>query len=130
MVDRRFLLQCLAAIVIVGGVMGLLFVRDAPVEVLVGSVAGLVMSTLNAVAGSLCIGYAFDKSQNVFLKVVYGGMVLRMGSLLLVFFVLITVFQIHKVALTVSLLGFYLIFLVMEIFSILRRVEARERAAG
>ena len=130
MVDRRFLLQCLAAIVIVGGVGGLLFVRDAPVEVLVGSVAGLVMSTLNAVAGSLCIGYAFDKSQNVFLKVVYGGMVLRMGSLLLVFFVLITVFQIHKVALTVSLLGFYLIFLVMEIFSILRRVEARERAAG
>jgi len=40
------------------------------------------------------------------------------------------VFQIHKVALTVSLLGFYLKFLVMEIFSILRRVEARERAAG
>jgi len=130
MVDRRFLLQCFVAIVVVGGIGEFWFLRDSPVEAQVGAMAGLVMSTLNAAAGSLCIGYAFDKSQDVFMKVVFGGMVLRMGFLLLAFLVLITVFHIHKVALTVSLLGFYLIFLVMEILSIQRRAEERERRAA
>lgn len=118
------------AIIVAGSMGWFLFMRDAPGEMIAGSATGLVMSTVNAIIGSLCIGYAFDKPQNTFLKIVFGGMVLRMGILLGGLFVLITVFRFHTLSLTLSLLGFYLIFLVMEILSIQRRVEARERAAG
>ena len=125
MIDRRFLIQVAVVVLIGGGAGGWLVSRYGSAAVSLGFAVGLLMSTLNAVAGSWCIGYGFDKPQNTFLKVVFGGMFVRMGTLLAGFFVLIAVFHLDTISLTVSLLGFYLIFLVMEILSIQRRMAEK-----
>jgi hypothetical protein len=124
MIDRRFLLQCIA-VILPGGLAAGFWWRDSP-DVFSGVMVGLAMSTVNAVAASLSIGYAFDKPQNTFLKVVFGGMIVRMGVLLGSLFVLIKVFRIDVLSLALTLFGFNLIFLVMEILAIQRRVQARE----
>ena len=124
MIDRRFLLQCIA-VILPGGLVAGSWFRESP-DVFSGVMIGLAMSTVNAVAASLSIGYAFDKPQNTFLKVVFGGMIIRMGILLVSLFVFIKVFQVHVLSLAITLLGFNLIFLLMEILAIQRRVQARE----
>jgi hypothetical protein len=128
MADRMFLLQVGGTVLIAGGITGVLVFRAGSEAMFLGFILGLVMSTLNAVAGSLCIGYAFDKPQNTFLKVVFGGMGVRMAVLLVAFFVLISVFRVDPLSLTLSLFGFYIIFLVMEILSIQRRMHNTEGA--
>jgi hypothetical protein len=127
MIDRVFLVQVVAAVLLAGGVAGFLVLSSGSDAAFLGFVVGLLMSTVNAVAGSLSLGYAFDKPQKTFLKVVFGGMAVRMAILLAAFYVLITMFKVDTISLTLSLLGFYLIFLIMEILSIQRRTRGAER---
>jgi hypothetical protein len=96
-------------------------------EVINGVAAGGLLSTINVLLGFLAIEYAFDKPYTVFLKVVLGGMGLRMVLLLGVLIVLILVFHMHTVALTVSLLTLYLIYLILEILFIQKKVLLRNQ---
>jgi hypothetical protein len=97
-------------------------------EVITAAAVGAVLSTVNVLLGYLTIEYAFDKSYTVFLKAVLGGMGLRMLMLLCMLIVLILVFHMHTVALTVSLLGFYLIYLILEVLFIQKKVLLRNQA--
>lgn len=97
-------------------------------EVIVAAVAGCVLSTMNAVAGSMTIEYALDKPPSTFLKAVLGGMGVRMAVVLVLFYLMIRFLGFHTVALTVSLLGFYAIFLALEVLNIQRKVEIRHRS--
>lgn len=124
-VDRTFLWQVGLTVAIAGVGWVLVLPRFAGEEVLLGVAVGVSMSVLNAILGTLSAGYAFDKSQTMFMKIVLGGMMVRMGLLLAVLFVLIKFAALHVLSLTISLFAFYLIFLVMEIFSIQRLVEGR-----
>ena len=96
-------------------------------EILVGALAGAALSTLNALAGFLTIEIAFGKSYTSFLKAVLGGMGLRMLLMLGALALLITVYHVHTVALAVSLLGFYVIYLVLEILYIQKKVVVKSR---
>jgi hypothetical protein len=96
-------------------------------EVINAVVAGALLSTVNVLLGFFAIEYAFDKSYTVFLKAVLGGMGLRMVLLLGVMIVLILVFHMHTVALTVSLLSLYLIYLILEILFIQKKVLLRNQ---
>ncbi|MDH4068804.1 MAG: ATP synthase subunit I [Ignavibacteria bacterium] len=125
MVDRTFLWHVGLTIVIAGAGGALLLSSLAGEEVLLAFGVGAGLSVLNAVVGTFSAGYAFDKSQTRFMKIVLGGMMVRMGVLLALLFVLIKFAELHVLSLTMSLFGFYLIFLVMEIFSIQRLVEGR-----
>lgn len=94
-------------------------------EVLWALVAGAVLSTLNVIAGVLAIEYAFSRSYTTFLKVVLGGMGVRLLVLLGMMLLLILVVRMHTVALTVSLLGFYAVYLVLEVTFIQRKFDAK-----
>jgi hypothetical protein len=96
-------------------------------EILVAALAGTALSTLNVLAGFLTIEIAFGKSYTSFLKAVLGGMGLRMLLLLGALTLLITVCHLHTVALTVSLLGFYVVYLVLEILYLQKKVEVKNR---
>jgi hypothetical protein len=96
-------------------------------EIITAAAVGALLSTVNVLLGFFAIEYAFDKSYTVFLKAVLGGMGLRMLLLLGVMIVLILVFHLHTVALTVSLLGFYLIYLILEILYIQKKVLLRNQ---
>ena len=88
---------------------------------------GAAMSTINVLLGYLAIEYAYDKSYTTFLKAVLGGMGLRLLGMLGAMVVLITVFGVHAVALTVSVLGFYAVYLVLEILFIQKKVVSRQQ---
>jgi hypothetical protein len=83
---------------------------------------GALMAAVNALAGYWALTYAQGKSYTTFLKVVLGGMGIRMAVLLGVLAMLIKIAGMHPAALTVSLLGFYVVFLVLEILSIQSRI--------
>jgi hypothetical protein len=89
--------------------------------------AGAALSTLNVMFGYMAIRYSFDKSHTTFLKAVLGGMGLRLLFMLGAFTALIVGFRLHPVALTVSLLGFYVVFMILEIVFIQQRMTARNR---
>ncbi len=96
-------------------------------EILLAAAAGCALSTVNALAGFLTIEVAFGKSYTSFLKAVLGGMGLRMLFALGALAVLIAVVHLHTVALTVSLLGFYVIYLVLEILYLQKKVMVKNQ---
>jgi cation transporter-like permease len=96
-------------------------------EVRAAVAAGAALSTVNVMLGYMAIRYSFDRSHTTFLKAVLGGMGLRLLFMLGAFIALIAGFGMQPVALTVSLLGFYTVFMVLEIVYIQRRMTVRNR---
>jgi len=99
----------------------------APGEIRAAVAAGAALSTVNVMLGYMAIRYSFDRSHTTFLKAVLGGMGLRLFFMLGAFIALIAGFGMHPVALTVSLLGFYTVFMGLEIVYIQRRMTVRNR---
>lgn len=89
--------------------------------------AGAALSTVNVMLGYWAIRYSFDRSHTTFLKAVLGGMGLRLLFMLGAFTAMITGFGLRPVPLTVSLLGFYAVFMVLEIVYIQRRMTIRNQ---
>jgi hypothetical protein len=96
-------------------------------EVRTAVAAGAALGTVNVMLGYIAIRYSFDKSHSTFLKAVLGGMGLRLLFMLGAFTALIVGFGVQAMALTVSLLGFYAVFMVLEIVYIQRRMTVRDR---
>jgi len=101
--------------------------RLATRETILAVVAGALLSTINVLLGFLAIEYSFEKSYTTFMKAVLGGMVARMTIMLGAMVALILLFHMDAVALTVSMLGFYLIYLVMEVQYVQKKVLVRNR---
>ena len=89
--------------------------------------AGAALSTVNVMLGYWAIRYSFDRSHTTFLKAVLGGMGLRLLFMLGAFTAMIAGFGLRPVPLTVSLLGFYAVFMVLEIVYIQRRMTIRNQ---
>jgi len=128
-VDQQFLLQAASVVIIIGVAGSYPLLAFGSKEVVIAAVIGCLMSVLNALAGSITLEYALDKSYSTFFKVVFGGMLIRMVILLGTLYLLIAAFGIQKIALTVSLLGFYMVFLILEVLSIQRKVEVRNEGS-
>ncbi len=97
-------------------------------DVIVAFITGAVLSTANALAGYWAIEYAFDKSFNTLLATVLGGMGIRIGFLLGSLVVLIRFFEFHTVALVVSMLSFYVVYLVLEVLYIQKKVSHKHQS--
>jgi hypothetical protein len=125
--DRKFLVHSGIAVGAVTGLSAFPLAAFGSGDIVVAVVVGCFLSILNALAGSFMLEYAFDKPSSTFLKAVIGGMGIRMAVLLALFYVLIRLVGVHTIALTISLFGFYIIFLVLEVLSIQRKVEIRNQ---
>jgi hypothetical protein len=99
--------------------------RFGSAEIVVAVAAGALLSTANVLIGYLAIEYSFERSSTTFLKAVIGGMGLRMLAMVLALLALIKIAGLHALALTISLLGFYFVFLVLEVFFIQRKVVTK-----
>ena len=126
-IDWAFPRRIALVVVTAGAVAAYPLARLGSVDILVAAAAGCALSTLNALAGFVTIEIAFGKSYTAFLKAVLGGMGVRMLLALGVLTLLITVYHLHTVALTVSLLGFYVIYLVLEILYLQKKVVAKNQ---
>jgi len=123
--DRKFLGQAFVTVLVTAGIVAYPLLKFSSREVVIAAATGCLLSVVNGMAGWLTVEYAFEKSNATFLKAVLGGMGVRMIVLLGMFYLLIKVFSLHTVALTVSLLGFYILFLTLEVLCIQRKVEVR-----
>jgi hypothetical protein len=97
-------------------------------DVIIAVVAGALLSTANVLAGFLMIELTFEKSYSGFLKAVLGGMGIRMSVLLGLMALGIAVLHLDTVWFSVSLLGFYLLYLVLEILYLQKKVDVKNRA--
>ena len=126
-IDARFPRQVALTLLGVSALAVYPLSRYGSPEVITAVAVGALLSTVNVLLGFFAIEYAFEKPYTVFLKAVLGGMGLRMLFLLGVMIVLILVFHIHPVALTISLLSLYLIYLILEVLFIQKKVLLRNQ---
>ncbi len=101
--------------------------RLGSAEVTTAVALGAILSTVNVLLGYLAIEYSFDKSYTTFLKAVLGGMGLRLLLLLGAMVVLIKLFAVQVAPFTISLLGFYAVFLVLEILFVQQKIVTRQQ---
>ncbi len=125
--DRSFPRVVLAVFVGIAVLSSYPLYSYASADVIRASVTGALLSLANVLAGYAAIEYSIDKSYTTFLKIVLGGMGARLLVMLGLLLVLIEVFHVNAVALAVSLLGCYMIFLVLEVFFIQRKLSSRNQ---
>jgi hypothetical protein len=102
-------------------------IRIGSGDVLLAVCVGAALSTLNVLAGFLTIEYSFGKSYTTFLKAVLGGMGVRILVMLGLMLFLIKVVRLETVAFTLSLLGFYVVYLVLEILHLQAKMAAKNQ---
>ncbi|MBU2637091.1 MAG: hypothetical protein KJ963_08425 [Bacteroidetes bacterium] len=95
------------------------------VETITAVVSGVALATFNIFLGYISIELAFEKSMTKFLKAILGGMGIRLLILLSAMVFFIKVLNFHTLAFTITLLGFYAIYLVIEILFIDKKVRLK-----
>ena len=88
------------------------------------ALAGGALAALNTLAAYGLVLWSAGRSTNAFMGAVLGGMVGRMGAMLLAVVGLILALGLPKVPLAVSLLAYFVVFLVMELAILHKRVPA------
>lgn len=97
-------------------------------ELVVPVVVGAALSTVNVLAGFFAVEYSLERSYTTMLKAVLGGMGIRLVVMLGIFILLVKVVGLHAAALVVSLLSFYVVYLVLEVLYIQERVSHKSKS--
>lgn len=97
-------------------------------ELIKASIASGLIALGNVVVGCYLLEYAIDKSNQVFLISVFGGMFARM-LVILVLFAILQRSGYDATTLALSLMGFYVAFLIAEIVYVLRELNKRNANA-
>jgi hypothetical protein len=95
-------------------------------EVIRSIIAGSIMSFVNLLLGYLAIEISFERAHTTFLKYVLGGMVVRLMLMWGVLVILTRIYKFHAASLMLSLLFFYILILVLEIFYLQKRISTKK----
>ena len=123
--EYSFPRQVILVFVGVGAVSAYPLLAHGSADVIRAVTAGALLSLLNVLAGYAAIEYSFDKSYTTFLKAVLGGMGVRLLVMLGCFVVMIEVLRFPVLPLVLSLFGFYLIYLILEVMFIQKKMNTR-----
>jgi hypothetical protein len=93
-------------------------------DVIRSIVASGIIAFANVIVGCLVLEWAIDKPNSPFMYAVFGGMGLRMGMILVALTVLL-LSGYHALSLALSLMGFYVMYMVTEIVYVLRELNRR-----
>jgi hypothetical protein len=117
--------QVLAIIFVaaVGGAYPMITLFSA--ETTIAIIAGTLLSTANVLAGYAAIEYSIGRSYTTFLKVVMGGMGIRMAAMLGFFLLCIKVLQLPVIPLSSAMMSFYAVFLILEVLYIQTRFRTK-----
>ena len=96
-------------------------------EVRWAAFTGALLAAANTMAAFLLVRFSQPRSTNVFLGAVLGGMVARMGVMLAAVVLAVLQFGLPKVPLAVSLLAYFVVFLVLEL-TVVNRVTTQTPA--
>ena len=98
----------------------------ATADVLRSIIAGGLMSFINLLLGYAAIEMSYERSHTTFLKYVLGGLVARLMLMWGVLLLLIGYYHFHSASLMLSLLFFYIMNLVLEIFYLQKRISSKK----
>ena len=98
------------------------------VEVVRAVIASGIIAFVNILLGAISLEYAINRSNRVFMTAVFGGMGVRMG-LILVAVTILLLNDYHALALTLSLMGFYVVFMTAEIIYVNSELSRRSASA-
>jgi hypothetical protein len=93
------------------------------------ALCGAALAAVNTVSAYGLAVWSAGRSTNVFLGAVLGGMVGRMGMMLAAVVVAVLLLGLPKVPLSVSLLAYFVLFLVFEL-AVLHRMTSRRPEAS
>ena len=86
-------------------------------------IAGALLALFHLLFGYVTIELGFDKNSTTFLKIVLGGMVVRLFLMAGIVFLMLKFFQFDPLSLMLSLLFYYIMNLVLEIYLLQRKVS-------
>jgi hypothetical protein len=89
---------------------------------------GGALAAVNTLAAYALASWSIGRSTNAFLAVVLGGMVGRMGLMLAAVVAAVLALGLPKVPLAISLLAYFVVFLVMELAFLHKRTSVRALA--
>jgi len=88
--------------------------------------AGAALSLMNFLLGFLAIEYSYERSHTTFLKVVLGGMIVRLLAMTAAVVVLIKVCEFDALVLMLTLLGYYVVNLMFEVVFLQKKVSLKK----
>jgi hypothetical protein len=121
-IDKPFPLQVVGTLAALGVLSAYPIIRFGNPETVVAIGAGGLLATINVLAGFAAIEFSIGKPATVFMRYVLGGMGIRMLVMALTLVVLLKIFTFDPLALVGSLGICYVVFLVLEIMYIQRKV--------
>ena len=120
----------LVVLAVVGGSLGLLWLLLAPALGPRGwwaALAGGGLAAANTLVAYGLVIWSAQRSANVFMRAVLGGMVGRMAVMLAVVVALVLGLGLPKVPLAISLLSYFVVFLVIELTLLHKRTGEASR---
>lgn len=79
---------------------------------------GVAIAYGNALLGFVLLNWGIKQSQHIFFLSIYGGIILRFLLIFSLLFILIGALQLNQVALVLSLIATYFLFLALEIYQV------------
>lgn len=127
-IDWSFPRQIILALVVIGGIGAYPVLRYGTIEVVKAVLMGALLTTVNVLLGYAAIEYSLGKSTTTFFKFVLGGMGIRLFLMAGVLVILIRAFQFDVMALVGSMGIFYIVFLILEVFFIQKKVSTKQQS--
>jgi hypothetical protein len=104
--------------------------RVMPADTARAALCGAALAAANTVAAYGLAVWSAGRSTNVFMGVVLGGMVARMGVMLAAVVAGVLFLGMPKVPLALSLLAYFVVFLVFELAMLHRQSSRRAEVSG
>lgn len=127
-IDWSFPKQVFLSLLLLGGIASYPLLKYSGPEVIPATIAGAILATLNVLLGYAAIEYSFGKSAVIFFRFVLGGMGIRLALMGGVLVLLIKGLGYHAGALVGSLAACYVVFLVLEVVFIQKKISIRQQS--
>jgi hypothetical protein len=91
-----------------------------------GALVGCLLSALCFTVGFYAVCRVFHRSLPTLMITVFGGMLARLLFIGTIFVLIVTLTPIHPVSFLSSLLGFYILYLVVELYFVSKKLRTQE----
>jgi hypothetical protein len=102
-----------------------LYVWAEPV-IIWGVLVGCLLAAICFTTGFYAVYRAFQRSFRVLMITVFGGMLARLVFIGVIFILLVNLTSLHVMSFLLSLLGFYVVYLVIELHFVNKRLHPQE----
>ena len=126
MTYRQFVRQVAVALVAMATAAAYPLYAYAPPGMVVAVVISATICSINVLAGCYSAVWALGRSEQSFLTALFGGMLVRMATIALIFFGLVKFTDLHVSALTLSLFFTYILFQILEIRFLVKYLAAQK----